>query len=108
MERLEIHTLICKRDINWFIATIKLFSYHSKLDFDIIVHEDGSFNRDDIKYLQNGLSNVVVINRRQADEEIKSFLKDLRCVKLHNLLALISFADLLGKGGICQEIVESK
>lgn len=76
MERLEIHTLICKRDINWFIATIKLFSYHSKLDFDVIVHEDGSFDQDDIKYLQNSLSNVVVINRRQADEEIKSFLKD--------------------------------
>lgn len=76
MDRLEIHTLICKRDINWFIASIKLFSYYSKLDFDIVIHEDGSFDTDDVKYLNDNLSNVSIITRKQADEGIKEFLKD--------------------------------
>ena len=51
MERLEVHTLICKRDINLFIATIKLFAYHSKLDFNTVIHEDGSFDDSDCTYL---------------------------------------------------------
>lgn len=87
MDRLEVHTLICKRDINWFIATIKLFAHHSKLDFDIVVHEDGSFNEDDCKYLIDNVPNVSVVNRTQAEEEIKDFLKD------HELCTHFRFAE---------------
>ena len=57
MDRLEVHSLICKRDINLFIATIKLFHHHSKLDvlpYGIIYFdeededdEDGDNNEDE-------------------------------------------------------------
>jgi hypothetical protein len=76
MDRLEIHSLICKRDIDWFISTIKLFQYHSKLDFNIIVHEDGSFDNDSIKYISDNIPNINVIRRVQAEEELREFLKD--------------------------------
>jgi hypothetical protein len=76
MDRLEIHTLICKRDIDLFIKTIKLFSFYSKLDFDIIIHEDGSFDEEDSLYVTNILPNTIVINRKFADEHIKEFLKN--------------------------------
>jgi len=76
MDRLEIHTLICKRDINWFIVTIKLFAYYSKLDFDVVIHEDGSFDKDDCKYLIDTIPNSSIISRVQSEEEIKNFLKD--------------------------------
>lgn len=85
--KLEVHTLICKRDINEFIKTIKLFSHHSKLDFDIVVHEDGSFDEEDYNYLQNSLSNINIIRRKQADEEIKEFLKN------HELCTHFRFAE---------------
>ena len=76
MDRLEVHSLICKRDINWFISTVKLFKYYSKLDFDVVIHEDGSFNTDDINYLLDSFSNIKIITRNQADEQVMDFLKD--------------------------------
>lgn len=76
MDRLEVHTLICKRDIDWFIATIKLFAHHSKLSFDVVVHEDGSFDEDSRKYLLDSVPNTTIVSRAQAEEEIRGFLKD--------------------------------
>jgi lipopolysaccharide biosynthesis glycosyltransferase len=76
MDRLEVHSLICKRDINLLIATIKLFHYHSKLDFDIVIHEDGSFDNNDVEYLVETLPGCTIIRKEQADEQVKNFLKD--------------------------------
>lgn len=76
MERLEIHTLICKRDINLFIGTIKLFAHYSKLDFDTVIHEDGSFDDNDCAYLNEHIPNVYIVRREDADKAMKEFLKD--------------------------------
>lgn len=74
MDRLEIHTLICKKDIELFISTMKLFFHYSNLDCDVIIHEDGSFMKDDGEYIQAQIQNCTVIYREVADKEIKTFL----------------------------------
>jgi hypothetical protein len=75
MDTLELHTLICKRDIEWFEKTYKLFKHHSNIDFNVIIHEDGSFTRDDKKRLVDTYNNFKIIDRAKADEEILQFLK---------------------------------
>lgn len=76
MDRLEIHTLICKRDIELFVSTYKLFAYYSKLDFDTIIHEDGSFSTEDVEYIQMVLPDTTVIRKEYADNHIGEFLKN--------------------------------
>lgn len=76
MERLEVHTLICHRDIFWFLKTIKLFKYHSKLDYDVVIHEDGSFDDMDVTFLTTNIENCTVIRRKDADEKIGEILKN--------------------------------
>lgn len=87
MERLEVHTLICKRDINLFIATVKLFTHYSKLDFDTVIHEDGSFDDSDCAYLNEHIPNLYIIRRAKADAEIGEFLKN------HELCTHFRFAE---------------
>jgi lipopolysaccharide biosynthesis glycosyltransferase len=74
MDKLEIHTLMCSADIDWLIKTVKLFTHHSELDFNLVVHEDGSFTKNDITKLSSSLDNTSVIGREYADEHIKEFL----------------------------------
>ena len=61
MEKLEIHTLICKRDIDWFLKTIKLFSHYTEKKFEIVIHEDGSFEPSDFSFLYGVLNNLTII-----------------------------------------------
>lgn len=83
MENLEIHTLLCKKDIEWLIKTIKLFYYHSALDFDLVIHEDGSLDERDALILSRSLPNidVSIITRKYADLHIYDFLKDYEICK---------------------------
>jgi len=76
MDRLEVHTLICKRDTQWWIDTLKLFKHHSKLDFDVIVHEDGSFDSDDYLYLNDNIENLRIISKEEGDELVKPYLEN--------------------------------
>lgn len=76
MDRLEIHTLICQRDIIWFLWTIKLFKHYSNLEYDVIIHDDGSFNDDDVIFLTSNIENCEVIRRKFADENVGEFLKN--------------------------------
>jgi hypothetical protein len=76
MDKLEIHTLICRKDCHWLYKTIKLFKHHSGLDFDLVVHEDGSLLDGDVSYLKQKIQNVQVIRRDVADFLIGNFLKN--------------------------------
>lgn len=76
MDTLELHTLICNKDIDWFEKTYKLFKHHSGINCSVIIHEDGSFTDDDKKRLLETYNNFEIIERERADHEILSFLKD--------------------------------
>jgi len=87
MEKLELHTLMCKKDIDWLKKTIKLFSYHSHLNFDLVIHDDGSLDAEDIALLTNSLVNTSVITRKYADAHIGDFLRK------HTLSEYFRFAE---------------
>lgn len=74
METLEVHTLICKRDVQWWIDTIKLFKHHSKLNFITVVHDDGSFDDNDCDVLKNAIIPIKIWRRRDADAEVSKYL----------------------------------
>ena len=74
METLEVHTLICKRDVQWWIDTIKLFKHHSKLNFITVVHDDGSFDDNDCDVLKNAIIPIKIWRRKDADAEVSKYL----------------------------------
>ena len=76
MGKLEVHTLICRNDIELFIKTIKLFREHSKLDFIVVIHDDGSFTAEDGNHIINEIQNSTVIYRKVADRYAKTFLRN--------------------------------
>lgn len=74
MENLEIHTLICKRDVNLWIDTIKLFKHHTGLNFLTVVHEDGSFDDMDRLALASAIHPLKIWNRKDADAAVAPLL----------------------------------
>jgi hypothetical protein len=76
MDKLEIHTLLCHKDISWLHKTISLFKYHSHLDFDLFIHEDGSLSDNDKLIISNMFENyVTIIDRNHADSVVADMLK---------------------------------
>jgi len=74
MERLELHVLLCSRDVELLVNTQKLWRYYFSLDYDLIIHDDGSLSEELISTLETKLNSCRVIRRSWADESIKSFL----------------------------------
>jgi hypothetical protein len=76
MENLEIHTLICNRDLLLAINNFKsLQKYEEFKDTPIFLHDDGSLTESDISVLLK-IKNVRVIRRKTADYEIRKFIED--------------------------------
>ena len=76
MEMLEVHTLLCSKDVDLFKKTYTLFNHHAKVDSVLVVHSDGSLTNTDKAKLTDSFKDVEIINRERADTEIISFLKD--------------------------------
>jgi hypothetical protein len=74
MENLEIHTLICKKDITYFIDTLKLFKHYTGLNFLTVIHEDGSFSDDDCVFLEKTISPIKIWRRKDADSAVAPLL----------------------------------
>ena len=73
---IEIHTLICKRDILLAINNIKSFQKFEEFSqMPIILHDDGSLDDEDINLLSD-IKNIEIIRRDYADREIEKFIKD--------------------------------
>lgn len=85
MENLEVHTLICKRDVQWWIDTIKLFKHYSGLEFLTVVHEDGSFDDRDCEILNSAIDRVKIWRRKDADVAIsKCLVNHPNCLYFRN------------------------
>jgi len=75
-EGLEIHTLICKRDILMAINNFKsLQKFEEFKSLPVYLHDDGSLTDSDIELLSD-IKNTIVIKRVDADKEIKQYIKD--------------------------------
>jgi len=72
----EIHTLICKKDLVLGINNFKsLLIFDEFKSMKIYFHNDGSLQEDDIKLLTE-FSNAVVIDKSLADSKIIEFIND--------------------------------
>lgn len=73
---LEIHTLICKRDILMAINNFKSLQKFEEFEsLPVYLHDDGSLSDSDIELLSD-IKNVIVIKRADADGEIEQYIKD--------------------------------
>lgn len=79
---LEIHTLICKRDLILAINNFKsLQRFEEFKDVPVILHDDGSLSDADIESLSS-INNVEVIRRADADKEIVKYIENYpNCLK---------------------------
>ena len=75
-KELEIHTLICNRDVLLAINNFKsLQKFEEFNDVPVYLHDDGSLTESDIILLGN-IKNVVLIRRNDADLDIEKYVKD--------------------------------
>lgn len=75
-KNLEIHSLICNRDVVMAINNFKsLQKFDEFKDLPIYLHDDGSLSDLDISLLSD-IKNVKFIDRKWADEQIEKFIKD--------------------------------
>jgi len=75
-EELEIHTLICNRDVLLAINNFKsLQKFDEFKNVPVYLHDDGSLTKSDISLLDN-IKNVILIDRKEADKEIEQHIKD--------------------------------
>ncbi|MEI8349916.1 MAG: hypothetical protein WCI77_07160 [Candidatus Omnitrophota bacterium] len=69
----EIHTLLCRKDIYPYLAAIKSFlAFYDNVR--VIVHDDGTLTVGGKKLLREHIRGVKVINRQEADRRVKKRL----------------------------------
>lgn len=73
---LEIHSLVCRKDLINFLWCVKTFVYFSEMMPTVVVHEDGSLHEKDVRLLKKQLHGCEIIKKSKADEEIKTCLRE--------------------------------
>jgi len=75
-KNLEIHSLICNRDVVMAINNFKsLQKYEEFKNVPIYLHDDGSLTDIDVSLLSD-IKNVTFIDRKWADLEIEKYIKN--------------------------------
>lgn len=75
-KNLEIHSLICNRDVIMAINNFKsLQKFNEFKNIPIYLHDDGSLTDLDFSLLKE-INNVIFINRKWADVEIEKHIKN--------------------------------
>lgn len=93
----EIHVLCQKNDISILGWALKSFLHFSKLCPNIIVHDDGSFNKKLASVLESKFANLRVLFRTEADQLIKDYPglpDDIRKYRDRGHTVVMEFFDL--------------
>ncbi len=70
----EIHTLLCRRDVLAYLHAIKsLLFYHD--DFSVVVHDDGSLSHADAGILRAHLPGIRIVSRAEGDTLVRPLLQ---------------------------------
>ena len=72
---LEVHYLICRKDLIYFLWSIKSLQYYLGQPIDLFIHEDGTISSEEIQIIDQCIEGYHFIPRTQADSDIKSFLE---------------------------------
>lgn len=71
----EVHCLICHRDVNMLLTSTKSFLRYVP-DASLVFHDDGSITGDDIELLRRHLPGHRFISRTEADDELRKILPE--------------------------------
>lgn len=93
----EVHILCQKNDIGMLEWALKSFLYFSKLCPNIIVHDDGSFDKKSASVLESKFRNLRVLFKAEADQLIKDYpglSDDIRKYRDNGPSIILEFFDL--------------
>jgi hypothetical protein len=103
---LEIHNLVCHRDVSIALLCLKSLLATSQEKLEIVIHDDGSLTDEDQTLILAELSNSVLVSRDQADRELASVLGTLPTLrkarlKLPNMLKVLDVPMLCRSDNVC-------
>lgn len=86
----EVHTLLCKRDIHMYLWAIRSLVYHADIKCPIVVHDDGSLDELDYQLLRAKVPNIKIIPRSVADQKISVLLQDFPSCQVYRSRSILS------------------
>jgi hypothetical protein len=75
-QKLEVHTILCKRDIAMYLWAIRSLIFYMKLNCPIVVHDDGSLDEADVQLLSESLPGITIITRADSDSKASELLNE--------------------------------
>jgi len=73
---IEVHTLLCKKDVSMYLWAIRSLLFYTQLNCPIVIHDDGSLDNDDIQSITESLPGIEIITRSTSELQISSILND--------------------------------
>ena len=103
---LEVHNLVCHRDISIALICLKSLLATSQEKLQIIVHDDGSLTDEDKTCIRAQLPDSILVSRDQADHELAIVLDGLPTIrkarlKLPHLLKVLDVPMLCRSDNVC-------
>ena len=103
---LEVHNLVCHRDVSIALICLKSLLATSQEKLQIIVHDDGSLTDEDKTFIRAQLPNSTLVSRDHADHELAIVLDGLPTIrkarlKLPHLLKVLDVPMLCRSDNVC-------
>ena len=103
---LEVHNLVCHRDISIALICLKSLLATSQEKLQIVVHDDGSLTDEDKTFIRAQLPNSTLVSRDHADHELAIVLDGLPTIrkarlKLPHLLKVLDVPILCRSDNVC-------
>jgi hypothetical protein len=103
---LEVHNLVCHRDISIALICLKSLLATSQEKLQIVVHDDGSLTDEDKTCIRAQLPDSILVSRDQADHELAIVLDGLPTIrkarlKLPHLLKVLDVPMLCRSDNVC-------
>jgi hypothetical protein len=103
---LEVHNLVCHRDISITLICLKSLLATSQEKLQIVVHDDGSLTDEDKTCIRAQLPDSILVSRDQADHELAIVLDGLPTLrearlKLPHLLKVLDVPMLCRCDNVC-------
>lgn len=79
---MELHFLTCKRDFQDFLLSVRTFLVCNKVDWNLVIHSDGTLDTDEISIIQDSFENVRIVTLEEANDTVLKSLEEYRyCYK---------------------------
>jgi hypothetical protein len=103
---LEVHNLVCHRDVSIALICLKSLLATSQEKLQIVVHDDGSLTDEDKTFIRAQLPNSTLVSRDHADHELAIVLDGLPTIrkarlKLPHLLKVLDVPMLCRSDNVC-------